>query len=142
MLRSLSRISLVVAVGMTAVAVSAAPASAMASVSVTSNCGYGQWCTGYAQSVPQVGTGSSVQVSCTAVTPYTVQATVVQCYIEGNNGDVHWTDAVLTQGRVSTLTETFDAWSLRSNAYRICTGAGIFNGTYYGPANFVCGAVI
>lgn len=125
------------------VAASAAPASAFASAA-GGNCGYGrnQVCVAYAQSVPQVGTGSDVTVSCTALTTQSVQATIVQCYIVGNNGDVHWTPAILTQGQASTLVHTFDAWDLTSNTYRVCTGAGIFNGTYFGPSNFVCGSVV
>lgn len=126
------------------IATATSPASALASVSVSGNCGYDQVCTAYAQSVPQVGTGSSVDVTCTAVTPYDVQATVVQCYILGNTGDVHWTPARVTTGRASTLVHTFDAWNLRSNVYRVCTGAGVFTtgGAYRDPANFACGSVV
>lgn len=142
-MRNSIRIAAVALAGAGLVTTNATPASAFASAA-GGNCGYGrnQVCVAYAQSVVQVGTGTDVAVSCSAVTTQTVQATVVQCYIEGNNGDVHWTDAILTSGQVSTLEHTFDAWYLRSNTYRVCTGAGVFNGTYHGPSNFVCGSVV
>ncbi len=125
-------------------AFTASPASALASVSLApSNCGYwyDQTCAGYGQDVPGVGTsGTDVEASCTARTPYAVQATVVQCYIEGNNGDQHWTDPVLTQGQVSTLTWRFSAWDLSSRAYKVCVGAGYFDASgYTPPGGFQCG---
>lgn len=126
-----------------AVGLTTSPAGAVVSAA-GGNCGYGQTCAAYAQSVPRVGTGSDVVVNCSAATPYTVQITVVQCYIRGNNGDVHWTSPQFTQGQASTLTATFGAWDLRSNVYQVCTGAGVVTtgGTYYGPTGFVCGAVV
>ncbi len=132
------------------VVATATPSSAMASISVTASCGYGQTCSGYAQDVPQAGTGADVQVSCSAYTPTpfatisSAQATVVQCYIRGNNGDVHWTNAVLTQGDFSTLTDQFDAWDLTSRTYQVCVGAGYFDfgGNYHAPTNFACGATL
>jgi hypothetical protein len=137
---------MVAAVTAGSVTAAASPAAALASfsVSVSGNCGYqrSQLCSAYAQSVVGVGTGSSVTVSCTAASTRRVQATIVQCYIVGNSGDVHWAPAALTQGQVSTMAHTFDAWSLTSNAYRICTGAGVFDVTYHGPSNFICGSVI
>jgi len=128
-------------------AFTASPASALASASLQpSNCGawYNQTCAGYAQDVPGVGaSGTDVEVSCSATgTQY--DATVVQCYIEGNNGDTHWTDPVLTQGGASTLTFRFGAWTLSSRAYRVCVGAGFFDSSYgyVAPDNFTCGSVV
>lgn len=143
-MQKIMRLGIVAVATGAVVAVAASPASALASASVGGNCGYNrsQACLAYAQSVPRVGTGTDVQVSCSAATTRTVQATIVQCYIRGNNGDVHYTPATLTQGQASTLTHTFDAWSLTSNTYQICTGAGVFNGSYIAPSNFVCGSVI
>lgn len=133
----------VLAVGAVVVAAmcQALPASALFSGGASANCGYWgtQVCSGFAQDVPGVGaSGSDVEVSCTATTPYFVQATVVQCYILGNNGDTHWTGAVLTQENASTLTARFPAWELSSRSYVVCVGAGIFDGSYEAPSNFVC----
>lgn len=122
----------------------AAPASATASVHLTAGCGYGQTCTGTAQDVPGRGTGADVAVSCSAYTPYEVQATIVQCFIKGNAGDVHYTPRKLTQGQASTLTHTFGAWSLTSRTYQICVGAGLYStgGTHNAPTGFSCGAAV
>jgi len=119
----------------------ALPASALFSGGASANCGYwgDQQCSGVAQDIPGVGAaGSDVEVNCNATTPYTVQATVVQCYIWGNNGDKHYTNAVLTQGQASALTYRFSSWELSSRSYVVCVGAGYFDGTYYDPSNFVC----
>jgi hypothetical protein len=123
----------------------AAPASAVVSASLTASCGYSQTCSGYAQDVPGVGaSGTDVQVSCSATTPYQVQATVVRCYIVGNNGDAHWAPATLTQGQASTMQHRFPAWSLTSRSYQVCVGAGYYSvgGTYFAPAGYVCGASV
>ena len=119
----------------------ALPASALFSGGATASCGYfdDQACSGFAQDVPGVGSaGTDVEVDCNATTPFSVQATVVQCYIQGNNGDIHWTGAVLTQGRASAMTHDFAAWELSSRSYVLCVGAGYFDGTYNAPTNFVC----
>ncbi len=120
------------------------PASAMAAISVTTSCGYSQTCEGYAQDVPNVGTGADVTVSCTVYTPFSVQATTVQCYILGNTGDVHYTPTKLTQGQASTTNYTFDSSSLTSRSYNICVGGGYFSngGTNFAPTNFRCGSAV
>jgi len=137
--------SVAVAAGL--VAASAAPASALASVGLApSSCGYwyDQTCAGYAQDVIGVGSGSDVAVACDATSRYSVQITIVQCYIEGNNGDQHYSRAVWTQGQTSALTETFPAWSLQSRAYRVCVGAGYVDtwGNVYLPDGYSCGASV
>ena len=123
----------------------ASPAAAMAAVQLApSNCGYSQTCAGYAQDVPGVGTGTDIEVSCTAAGTRDVQATIVRCYIQGNNGDIHYTNSVLTQGRASTLTYTFDAWNLSSRTYNVCVGAGYYStgGTYFAPTGYKCGSAV
>jgi hypothetical protein len=123
----------------------ATPAGAVASAQLSpANCGYNHTCVGYAQDVVGVGTGTDVFVSCTAAGTASVQATIVRCYIKGNTGDIHYTNPVLTQGNASTLTHTFDAWSLQSRTYTICVGAGYYSnsGTYFAPTNYKCGSAV
>ncbi|MDQ1698632.1 MAG: hypothetical protein QOG34_495 [Frankiaceae bacterium] len=133
----------VLAIGAIALAAmcQAVPASAVFSGGATATCGYWQeqQCSGFAQDVPGVGSaGSDVEVTCSATTPYVVQATVVQCFIWGNNGDTHYTTPTLTEGQASTQTYRFSSWELSSRSYIVCVGAGTFDGTYNEPSNFVC----
>lgn len=127
-----------------AVLATATPASGFASAGATTSCGYQQACAAYAQSVPRIGTGTDVKVSCSAHTPYDVQTTGVQCYILGNSGDKHFTPTRWLEGETSTLEHTFGAWQLRSNTYRVCTGGGYIDtwGLVHNPTNFSCGEVI
>lgn len=119
----------------------APPASAIFSGGASASCGYGQTCSGAAQDVPGIGSsGTDVTVNCNAQTPYSVQATIVQCYIWGNTGDRHYTIPVYTQGQASSLTHTFDSWNLSSRSYILCVGAGYVSagGVYRAPTNYAC----
>ena len=120
------------------------PASALVSAA-TASCGinWSQMCSGYEQDVPGLGTAATgVAVSCTAATPFLVDATIVQCYIRGSQGDEHWTPPKLTQGPVSTVVATFGASELRSRAYQVCVLAGYYNGAYHEQDNATCGTGI
>lgn len=128
---------------LTAALAVASPASAYFSGGASASCGYSQQCSGAAQDVISVGSsGTDVTVNCNASETFSVQATIVRCYIWGNNGDKHYTNPVYTQGQASALTHTFDAWSdnLTSRSYILCVGAGYVStgGTYRGPTNYVC----
>jgi hypothetical protein len=138
----LTRIGTVVA-AVTATFTLATPAFAIFSGGASASCGYSQTCSGAAQDIPGVGSaGTDVAVNCNAQTPYTVQATIVRCYIWGNNGDKHYTSPVLTQGQASSLAYRFNARSdnLTSRSYILCVGAGYYStgGTYFGPTNYAC----
>lgn len=140
--RVVSVVSVAVAVPAMFVA-TATPSSAVASVAA-GTCGYGgyaQTCEGWAQDVPGLGTGADVTVACTAATAgRVVEATIVGCYIRGNNGDVHYAPDRLTNGQSSTRTYTFDSWGLLSRTYELCVGAGYYNpGVYRAPTGFRCG---
>lgn len=123
--------------------VATSPAYAVFSGGATTACGYfGQSCSGFAQDRPGVGSaGDDVLVNCNAAeTSFTVQATVVNCYIKGNTGDVHYAVATVTQGQASTLEYDFPAITLTSRSYQLCVGAGYFatNGAYNAPAGYTC----
>jgi hypothetical protein len=124
----------------------ASPASAQIiglNVGATISCGWrgDQNCDGAGQIVPGIGLGGSqIAVTCTAVTPYDVQVTGVNCYIKGDQtGDVHWASAQWTQKLVSTTYATF-ASGLTSTSYKLCVGAGVIDngGNTHGVGGFSC----
>ncbi|HVF06009.1 MAG TPA: hypothetical protein VNA20_14300 [Frankiaceae bacterium] len=123
---------------LSAALVLATPASAVTSGGANS-CGYylgsgWQQCAGVAQDIPGIGSaGTDVQVNCDAYSQAYVQATIVQCFILGNNGDKHYTPSVYTQGYASSLTYTFDSWAhnLTSRTYQLCIQAGYVSGDGY-----------
>jgi hypothetical protein len=134
-----------VAVAVGAVAGSAMPASAATSPLLPTSCGvwYDQTCTGFAQDVPSVGSsGSDLLVTCAAAgTHLTDQGTIVRCYIEGNEGDVHYTTSRWTQGPASATVQVFPAYELTSRSYHVCVGAGFVDegGQVYEPDGYSCG---
>lgn len=109
-------------------------------------CGYGQTCAGGGQLVP-VGLGSAtVEFSCSATTPFRVQATIVQCWIRHNAGgafvdqkDANVPAAAVTlQGNES---ETNGAYlSVPLESYEVCIRAGYvaLNGDIFPPSNASC----
>ena len=122
--------------------VATSPAYAVFSGGATTACGYfGQSCSGAAQDKPGVGSaGDDVLVNCNADETFTVQATIVNCYIKGNLGDVHYATATVTQGEASALVYDFPGYLLKSRGYQLCVGAGYFatNGAYNGPTGYTC----
>ena len=116
-------------------------AAAPASAAPAGNCGYQQYC--FATTVDDPVT-RDLTVVCGAAGPATAQVTVVSCYVVGNNGDVHYGPRTLTSGISTVSTWTVPAWSRRSTSYTVCVGAGYYStgGTYYAPANYICGSTV
>lgn len=140
-IRRLSTIAGVALAGTTLFLANAAPASALlgTNLAVTITCGYSQTCDGVGQAVP-IGTGSTnVAITCTAVTPYVVQATGVGCYLLGDfYGDRHYAPTQFTQGQTSSTTATFTG--LVAQSYRLCIGAGLItsSGTPRAVTGYQC----
>lgn len=143
---------LVAAAVATSVGLALTPASAGL---LPSACGYTQpggsaqqQCTGQAQSTITVGTGTDVRASCSAETPWVVQATIVSCEIKGKNGDNHWSGPTVIDGQAATLVHTWQASQLSSNSYQLCVFAGYVGGTILNggsinsPTNGVCGVTV
>jgi hypothetical protein len=113
-------------------------------------CGFNQTCAGGGQLVP-IGLGSAtVEFSCSATTPFRVQATIVQCWIRHDAGgafvdqkDANVPAAAVTlQGNES---ETNGAYlSVPLESYQVCIRAGYIalSGAIFPPSNSSCFAPV